>query len=81
MQSIGWLSAALLSLCGLPLAVSCVRSGRAEINAWFIWMWTIGELLGTVYVLYLGDMPLLANYLLNSIVCLTVLRYKLWPRR
>lgn len=78
MEIIGWLSAILLALCGVPLAYRTVRDRHADgVDLWFLILWTLGEVLGLGYVLALGSWPLVFNYLVNTIACLIILRYKL----
>jgi len=41
----------------------------------------LGEVLVLIYVLPLGQMPLIINYALNIILAGAILWYKIWPRR
>lgn len=74
MDIIGWLSAACLILCGVPLATRAWKDKHVRgISTLFIFLWTVGELLGIIYVW--GNLPLMANYGFNLGVCLILLRY------
>ena len=69
MEAIGWTASILLILCGLPQAYQCVKQGHAKgVSPTFIWMWTLGEIFGLVYVIHKMDLPLIANYFFNLIV-------------
>jgi hypothetical protein len=76
---IGWLSSLCLTLCGLPLAWEALRTGHVRgIHSYFILLWTVGELLGIVYVW--GDKPLMLNYGFNLAVCIILCWYNWRPR-
>jgi len=84
MEFIGWFSAFFLGICGLPQAWHSYKVGKADdVSLAFLLTWISGEILGTIYVLCFDKIPypLLVNYLLNTIIIVVVLRYKLWPRR
>lgn len=81
METIGWLGAIFLAVCGLPQAVLAWRTGNTGgISRPFIFLWTMGEVFGLAYVIYLGNWPLITNYLANTLACLVICRYTLWPR-
>jgi hypothetical protein len=77
---IGWLSTILLAACGVPLVVEALRSGKSNVNPWFLWLWCLGELLGLVYCISLSSPPLIVNYSFNLSLILIVLRYRYFPR-
>lgn len=77
---IGWIGSILLALCGLPQAYYCWKNKNANgVNGLFLAMWSIGEVFGAIYVLSLGDAPLITNYLINLFSCAVIVRYKIWP--
>lgn len=81
MEIIGWLGAALFAICGLPQAVQCAREGHARgLNWFFLLAWLGGEVLTIAYVWPKMDVPLLANYFINLVFLLIMLRYKIWER-
>ena len=80
----GWLSAFFLGICGLPQAWHSYKIGKADdISLVFLVTWILGEIFGAIYVLFFDKipLPLLVNYILNTIIIVVVLRYKLWPRK
>lgn len=80
MEYIGWLGSICLALCGLPQAFRCWVDKHADgVSTGFLLLWTIGEVLAAIYVVYLGDAPLITNYLINLISCAIIVRYKFWP--
>lgn len=75
-EVIGWIATGLLILCGIPQAYACIKQGHAKgVSALFIWLWTLGEAFGLVYVLILGNRPLIANYFFNLLICIVILSY------
>lgn len=72
---VGFLASALLALCALPAVWSALAHRQCAYDPWFLRLWTAGEVLGLVYVVWLGDLPLIANYGLNLLCCLVLLRY------
>jgi len=83
MEIFGWLSAFFLGACGIPQAYHSWKVGKAEDVSWsFLIMWLLGEMFGTVYVLNFNPIPwpLFANYILNAILIMIVLKYKIKPR-
>jgi hypothetical protein len=82
-DAIGWLGAFLFSACGLPQAVKCAKDGHSRGLSWaFLGMWAGGEILTIVYVMATTrDNILLANYFVNMVFLVVMLRYKLVERR
>lgn len=81
MEFVGWLGAVLFAICGLPQAIQCAKDGHARgLNWFFLLAWLGGEVLTIAYVLPKMDIPLLANYFVNLIFLLIMLRYKIWER-
>ena len=80
---VGMLGALLFAICGLPLAIDCYKKGYSTENIQFIWIWFIGEILSTVYVISeIGfNIPLLLNYFCSIILIGIVLRYEYFPRK
>lgn len=76
-ELVGWLGAALFSLCAVPQAIKCWRDGNADGLSWtFLLMWFFGEVLTTIYVWPTQQYPLLANYFFNGMCLLVILYYK-----
>jgi len=77
----GWIGSLLFSLCGLPQAVQCARDGHARGLSWsFLAMWFFGEVFTIIYVWPKADVPLLANYMVNLVFLVVMLRYKISER-
>jgi len=82
METIGWLGSALFAICGFPQAIQCAKDGHARgLNWFFLLCWFGGEVLTSVYVWDKMDIPLLANYAVNMVFLLVMLRYKIWERK
>ncbi len=82
MELIGWMGAALFALCGFPQAIQCFKDGHSRgLNLWFLLSWFGGEVLTVIYVFPKQDYPLLANYFMNLILVLIMLKYKFWERK
>lgn len=76
MELIGWISGISLAICGIPLAASTIKSGKApRMNLTFLYLWLIGELLGLIYTVSLSNYPLVFNYLVNSICLIIIFIY------
>ncbi len=72
-ELIGWVSAALLAFCGVPLLVATKLGDKV-----FLWCWFLGELYGLGYICWTSQaLPLLANYGLNTLLVAAIL----WRRR
>lgn len=69
-ETIGFLGAALLTISAIPQAIKTYKSKKADdLSISMLLSWSIGCFLMFVYVLLTSaDIPLLVNYLLNTIV-------------
>lgn len=82
METIGWIGSALFAICGLPQAIQCAKDGHSRgLNWFFLLAWLGGEVLTTIYIWPKADYPLLANYVVNFVFLLVMLRYKIWERK
>lgn len=82
LQYFAWTGSTLLSFCAFPQVVRCCLQGHAHGISWtFLLMWLIGEIFLLIYMLPKGDIPLIANYLLNIVFLAIIIRYKVKPRR
>ncbi len=83
MESVGWVGNICLTLCGIPLAVRCLRTGSTSPQldglGLFLPLWIVGEYLTLAYVISIGDYPLLLNYSANVVALAVVMRYHFWP--
>jgi len=78
MEYLGFISALFLGVCAIPLFWKTIKEGHCKgLSALFLWCWFIGEFLGSIYVMYLGDLPLILNYVFNTIMTATILSYKI----
>jgi uncharacterized protein with PQ loop repeat len=83
-EAIGWLGSFMLGICGLPLAMQCLKQKHAKgISKGFLLLWLGGEILMQVYVIskHGFDMPLLSNYWLNTVLCLVIAKFMFFPNR
>lgn len=77
----GWIGSICLAVCGIPQAIECYRTGKADgLSHGFLWLWFSGTVLTFAYIVESGSLPLLANYSTNLIVIITMIRYKYFPR-
>ena len=76
-ESLAWIGSVLLALCGFPMMIKSIRDGHSDgVDATFLWMWIIGEILVWVYVVSRQDWPMIFNYSLNIIFVIVILKYK-----
>jgi len=81
LENIGWCGSILLAFCGAPQAFLSYRQGHSRGISWiFLISWLLGELLTLIYILSLGNKPLLINYCFNVAFILIILYYKIWTR-
>lgn len=81
MEAIGWIGSLLFAICALPQAIQCTKDGHARgLNWFFLIAWTGGELLTLIYIWPKQDWPLIANYVVNFVFLLIMLRYKISER-
>lgn len=77
MELLGWISAISLSLCGIPQAWRAYKTKTVEgLSDWFIISWSLGEILGVIYVISIGSWPLIVNYFVNLIACIVLVKYR-----
>lgn len=81
MSIIAWLSSILLASCGIPELYKTIKQGKCGIGYGMLITWYLGEIFGLIYVIYLGNYPLTANYLLNTCIITILWYYKLYPQR
>jgi len=83
-EAIGWLSAALFIICGVPQAYQSYKDGHSDgISSAFLLMWFAGEILGLIYILSIDPilLPIFVNYTFNLVVLGIIMKYKYLPRR
>ena len=82
-EMIGWMGSVLFSLCAYPQAIKSYKDGHSDGLSWyFLLMWFIGEILTLIYVSCTSaSLPLLANYLMNLLILLVIIKYKIQPKR
>lgn len=81
MELIGWIGSILFAICAAPQAVQCAKDGHARgLNWFFLLAWLGGEIFTIIYIWPKQDIPLLANYLVNLIFLVVMLRYKVSER-
>lgn len=78
----GWLSALFLGACGLPQAWKSWKEGHARgMSAWFLVLWTTGEILLVWHTVLVKDWPVTANAVFNLLVMSVIIKYKVWERK
>lgn len=78
---IGWVGSILLAVSSVPQMFKTVRDGHADgLSSSFIASWFIGEVLSLIYVVPIGQWPLITNYGLNLAILSVIGYYKIWPR-
>ena len=80
LELIGWVGSSLFALCALPQALLVYKQKHAHGLSWgFLNMWFWGEVLCFIYVASqpVTQWPLLANYVLNFILLLSIFYFKI----
>lgn len=81
-EIIGWLSAMLLSICGLPQAIQSYRQKHSHgISYGFIALWGFGEIFQLWYVIYKLQAPIIFNAALNLLIIVVIVYYKIYPKK
>jgi len=82
-ELIGVLGAIAFSVCALPQAITTYKQGNTKgVSTLFLLLWLFGEIATIVYVYNTsGDSILMANYIVNLMSVLFILRYWILPRR
>jgi uncharacterized protein with PQ loop repeat len=79
---IGWASSFFIISCGIPQAWRSYREGHAHGLSWgFVVMLFLGQLLGLIYLLLLGDLPLSFTYGTSLAITSVLLWYKIFPKQ
>lgn len=82
MDNIGWIGSLLLAFCGLPQAITAIKTKSGKGISWiFLIMWFIGELFTLIYIWPKSDMPLIINYSANLAFLLIIIYYKIWDNQ
>ena len=77
-EDIGYISTICLGLCSFPLVVKTIRDGHCKgLSFLALLLWLIGEVTGVIYVIPLGKLPLLINYMFNTINVAIIFVYKI----
>jgi uncharacterized protein with PQ loop repeat len=81
-ELLGWIGGTMLATCVIPQVIQCIRDGHSDgLNSIMLWMWGLGEVFMTLYVLPTGKLPLIANYFVNFALLMVIVWYKVFPRR
>jgi uncharacterized protein with PQ loop repeat len=78
-ETIGTIGAIAFAICGLPQAIKCYRTKRADDMSWlFLILWAVGEVCMIAYTVMALDSNrlLLANYLANGAFLAVIIYYK-----
>jgi uncharacterized protein with PQ loop repeat len=80
-EALGWLGSFFLAVCAFPQAWMSWKQGHSNgLSSGLLWLWGGGEVLTLVYVLALGDAPLIFNYACNMASMAVIIWYKVRPR-
>ena len=80
LELIGWIGSMLFAFCALPQCIMVCKQKHAQGLSWgFLLMWMMGEVLCFFYVALqpMIQVPLLANYVLNFIMLIIIIAYKI----
>jgi len=78
MNELGYISTICLGLCSIPLLFKTIKDGHCKgISSSFLFLWTVGELAGLIYVIPMKDIPLISNFLFNTIATGILVGYKI----
>jgi len=82
-ESLGTIGALMLAFCAMPQAIMSWKQRHSDgMSAWTLGMWSLGEVLTTIYICLTSmDVILLINYVANLCYLAVIIRYKLYPRR
>lgn len=76
----GWLGSVFFAICAIPQAIKAYREKHATgVSKWYLIYWFLGEVFMLVYVWDMGDLPLMANYIMNMFFLLIIAKYKFLP--
>lgn len=82
LDTIGWIGAWLMAICGLPQAWQSYQQGHSDgLSKYLLWLWSLGEIFTLIYVLPKFDWPLIFNYGTNLFSLSIIVWYKLKPRK
>ena len=77
METIGFMGSVLLAICGVPELVRTIKDNKCHLGWNFLLLWFGGELFMLIYILPMNDLPLLLNYIFNTLLLLVMLFYKI----
>jgi uncharacterized protein with PQ loop repeat len=80
MEIIGWIGSMLFAFCALPQCIMVCKQKHAQGLSWgFLLMWMLGEILCFFYVAMqpMLQVPLLANYIINFVMLVIIIWYKI----
>lgn len=82
MEIIGYISAVFLAICGLPTMLISIKRGNSDhIDPYLLTLWYVGEICGSVYAIHLESLPLILNYMTNTLFLTIIVIYKIYPRK
>ena len=80
-EIIGWIGSTLLAICGFPQAWMSYKQGHSDgVSGGLLWCWALGELFTLLYIISIGNAPLLLNYTCNLISLSVIVYYKIRNR-
>jgi len=77
MEAIGFIGSILLAVCGIPEVVRTIKDNKCHLGWNFLLLWFGGELFMLTYVIPMKDIPLLLNYVFNTLLVGVMVFYKL----
>ncbi len=77
METIGFIGSILLAVCGIPEVVRTIKDNKCHLGWNFLLLWFGGELFMLTYVIPMKDIPLLLNYVFNTLLVGVMVFYKI----
>ena len=77
METIGFIGSILLGVCGIPEVVRTIKDNKCHLGWNFLLLWFGGELFMLTYIIPMKDLPLLLNYVFNTLLVGVMLFYKI----
>lgn len=70
----GWTATTLLMVCAIPQVYKTVRTGHVrDISILMWWTYLVGHIFALIYAALIYQPPLLAKYIVNIIISITII--------
>lgn len=75
----GWFSSICFAICGIPQALLCIKTKSSKGISWFfIILWILGEIFGSIYAIGIDSPSLLFNYIISFVCACIIIWYKIF---